>query len=222
MTRLPWRAWYSPPQKPRVLILTRSFEQLGAPVKARPAAGHERGFVASVYLHSGVVRAAGSQLRKPVTCSAHGLDEMWVLGVGLYLRADVLDVHVRSTGLAVEVAAPELRHDVLPMVHPPRVGGQQHQDLKLFGGQLDGPTAGQHLAAYEVYGEPGELQPAFRVPGVQPPPSQMRPYPADELTGGEWFRHVVVGPDLQSYHDARLVVAGGDHDHRHVAQGTVR
>src|SRR5215217_7315033 len=134
MTRLPWRAWYSPPQKPRVLILTRSFAQLGAPVKARPAAGHERGFVASVYLHSGVVRAAGSQLRKPVTCSAHGLDEMWVLGVGLYLRADVLDVHVRSTGLAVEV----------------------------------------------------------------------------------------VGPDLQSYHDARLVVAGGDHDHRHVAQGAVR
>src|SRR5215217_1712971 len=170
----------------------------------------------------GVVRAAGSQLRKPVTCPAHGLNEMRVLGVGLYLPADVLDVYVRSTGLAVEVTAPEVRHDVLPMVHLSRVGGQQRQDLELFEGQLDGPTTGQHLAAYEVYGEPRELQPAFRVPGVQLPPSQVRPHPADELTGGEWFRHVVVGPDLQAHHDASLVVAGGDHDHGHVAQGAVR
>src|SRR5215218_9093453 len=84
-----------------------------------------------------VLFAAGSQLRKPGTCPAHGLDEMRVLGVGLYLPADVLDVYVRSPGLAVEVAAPEVRHDVLPMVHPSRVGGQQRQDLELSGGQFD-------------------------------------------------------------------------------------
>jgi hypothetical protein len=196
-----------PPQKPIVLTLTLSFPQLGEPVKARPAAGHERGFAASVYLHLGIVRAEGSQLRKPVTRPAYGLNEMRVLGVGLYLPADVLDVYVRSTGLTVEVAAPEVRHDVLPMEHLSRVGGQQRQDLELFEGQLDGPTIGHHLAAYEVYGEPGELQLAFRVPGVQPLPSQVRPHPADELTGGEWFRHVVVGADLEAHHDASLVVA---------------
>src|SRR5215218_9254686 len=134
-----------------------------------------------------VVRAAGSQLRKPVTCPAYGLNEMRVLGVGLYLPADVLDVYVRSTGLTVEVAAPKVRHDVLPMVHPSRVRGQQRQDLELSGGQFDGPTTGQHLAAYEVYGEPRELQPAFRVPGVQLPPSQVCPHPADELTGENGF-----------------------------------
>ena len=44
-----------------------------APVKARSAAGHERGFAASVYSYSGVVRAVGSQLRKLVACPAHGL-----------------------------------------------------------------------------------------------------------------------------------------------------
>jgi hypothetical protein len=89
------------------------------------APGHVCGFAPSVYLHSGVVRPAGLQLRKPLTCPAYGLDEMRVLGVGLYLAADMLDVYVRATGLTVEVAAPEVRDDVLPMVHLPRVGGQQ-------------------------------------------------------------------------------------------------
>jgi hypothetical protein len=35
---------------------------------------------------------------------------MRVLGVGLYLAADVLDVYVSGTGLTVEVAEPEVRH----------------------------------------------------------------------------------------------------------------
>src|SRR5215218_7489265 len=103
-----------------------------------------------------VCRAAvGLQLRELVARPACGLDVARVLGVRFYLPADVLEVHVRGADLAVEVTAPEVGHDPLPAIDPPRIGGQERQNLELLGGQLDGPVSHQHLPTQEVYGKAG-------------------------------------------------------------------
>jgi deazaflavin-dependent oxidoreductase (nitroreductase family) len=111
------------PRNPEFSPYPAASRRLRAHVKARSAAGHERGFAASVYSYSGVVRAVGSQLRKLVACPAHGLDVTGVLGVWLYLVTDVLDVDIGCPRLAEEVAAPEMGHDLLAGVDPPRLGG---------------------------------------------------------------------------------------------------
>jgi hypothetical protein len=66
--------------------------------------------------------AAGLRLREPVPYPAHGLYKARVPGDWLYLLTDVLDVHIRSAYLAEEVSPPEVGHDLLPAVNPPRVG----------------------------------------------------------------------------------------------------
>src|SRR5215212_3089944 len=68
---------------------------------------------------------AGSQLRESIARTARRLDIAGVLGVRLYLPTDVLDMHVCGAGLAEEVSAPEMGHDLLAIVDPPRRGGQE-------------------------------------------------------------------------------------------------
>src|SRR5829696_854387 len=163
--------------------------------------------------------AAGSQLRESVTRPAHGLDVAGVLGVRLYLLTDVLYVYVCGTDLAEEVATPEVSHDLLAVVDPPRRGGQEREDLKLLGGQLDGPSSSKYLSAQEVYREARELELFLHGRAgsrAEALPPQVRSHAANELPGREGLGDVVVGPNFQAHHDARLVVAGGEHDHRHV------
>ena len=55
--------------------------------------------------------------------AADGLHIAGVLGVSLYLLANVLDVDIGGARLAEELAAAiEVAHDLLSAVHPPRVG----------------------------------------------------------------------------------------------------
>jgi hypothetical protein len=70
----------------------------------------------------------------------------------------VLNVHVCGTDLAEEVATPEVSHDLLSAVNPPRVGSQECQDFELLGGQLNRLVSDQHLPAQEVYSEARELE----------------------------------------------------------------
>src|SRR5919205_935626 len=79
------------------------------------------------------------KLRELVAEAAHGLNVARVLGIGLYLLADVLDMYVGGAGLAEKVtAAAEVAHDLLSAIHPSRVGGQKRQNFELSGRKLHG------------------------------------------------------------------------------------
>src|SRR5215208_57739 len=58
-----------------------------------------------------------------VARAAHGLDVEGILGIGLYLLADVLDVDVGRPRLAEELPVPEVAHDLLAAVDSPWAGG---------------------------------------------------------------------------------------------------
>src|SRR5919199_6218325 len=126
--------------------------------------------------------------------TADGLDVAGVLGVGLYLLTDVLNMDVGGAGLAEEVAATvEVAHDLLSAVHPPRMGGQKRQNLKLLGRQRHGLPPGEDLTPEEVQLQARKLQLPLLVGSalrVQAPPPEVRPHPAHQLARSEWFGNV--------------------------------
>src|SRR5215212_7795645 len=160
--------------------------------------------------------------RELVAGAAHGLDVARVLGVWLYLLTDVLDVHVGRPRLAEELPVPEVAHDLLAAVDPPGVGGQNREHVELFGRQLHRCAFRENLPAKEVHPQTRELQGVLllgRGLRIEAPPPEVRPHAAHQLARSEGLGHVVVRADLESHHDARLVVAGGQHDDRRVGRG---
>src|SRR3712207_7345999 len=89
---------------------------------------------------------------------AHGQDVARVPGVRLYLLAYVADLHVRRAGVPRELGAPHGLHDLSPAVDPPGVGGEEHEDVELCGGEVYRGALGDHLAASQVDSQPRKLQ----------------------------------------------------------------
>jgi hypothetical protein len=67
-------------------------------------------------------------------------------------------MHIRGAHLPEEVSPPEVGHDLLPAVNPPRVGSQERQDFELLGSQINRLASDQHLPAQQVYREARELE----------------------------------------------------------------
>src|SRR5918993_4211798 len=167
-------------------------------------------------LATGVRRALN--LGELVAHPAHGQHIAWTLGIGLYLLAYVADLHVRRAGVSRELGAPHGLHDLPPAVDPPGVGGEEQEDVELRGREVHGGALSDHLATRQVDRQPRKLQ-ALRLsggPGVDAPAPQGRADAANQLPVGKGLGNVVVGSDLEAYHDAHLVVTGGQHDHRDV------
>src|SRR3712207_8540000 len=89
---------------------------------------------------------------------AHGQDVARVPGVRLYLLAYVADLHVRRAGVPRELGAPHGLHDLPPTVYPPRVGGEEQEDVELRGREVHGGTLSDHLATRQVDRQPRKLQ----------------------------------------------------------------
>src|SRR5215217_6120898 len=158
-------------------------------------------------------------LSELVAHPAYGQDVARVLGIGLYLLAYVADLHVRRAGVPRELCAPHGLHDLPPAIDPPGMGGEEQEDVELRGRKVHGGALSDHLPAGQVDRQPRELQALLLRggPGVDAPAPQGRADAAHQLPVAEGLGDVVVCPDLQAHHDAHLVVAGGEHDHGHVA-----
>ena len=87
---------------------------------------------------------------KLVSHTAHGLDVARVLGIGLNLLADALDVYVRRAGFAVEIPVPELLNDLLAAVDPSGVRREKAEDFELRGGEIDLFSVNPDLTARKI------------------------------------------------------------------------
>src|SRR5215218_8186918 len=110
------------------------------------------------WLYAGFLLRCGARRRELVAGAADRLDVAGVFGVRFYLLADVLDVHVGRTRLTKELPVPEVAHDLLAAVNPPRVGGQEREHVELFGRQLDRFAFREDLPAEEVHPQARKLQ----------------------------------------------------------------
>src|SRR5215213_1167679 len=150
-----------------------------------------------------------------VTHPAHGQDVTGILRIGLHLPSDISDVHVRCADLTIELSVPQLFHYLLAAIDPSGMGREEPEDLELCGGQVYTVIARPDLTAQKIDHEAGEREPLIR--SVHAPASEMGPYAAHHLQRTDRFGDVVVSSYLEAQDNASFAVAGGQHDHRHVA-----
>lgn len=155
-----------------------------------------------------------------VAGGAHGADETRLLRVVAQLAAEGGDVHVDRAieHLVVPVAA--FVEQGFAGLHAPSGAGEAGQKIELHGGERDRRLADHHAARAEIHAE--RAHDDFlgggcgrRRRGVTGGTSQDGAEPGEEFAGGERFRQVVVGADLEADDAIRLVAAGREHEHRH-------
>jgi hypothetical protein len=96
-------------------------------------------------------------LGEAVTHSADGLDIARVLGIGLHLPTDVLDMDISGPGFAEKVTVPEVAHDLVSVVYSPRVRREEREDFEFLGRQRDELPVSEDLPPQEVYLQPRKL-----------------------------------------------------------------
>src|SRR5918995_3101687 len=127
--------------------------------------------------------------------------ELGLLRVALDLLAQVRDVDVARPHVTLELALPQLLHDLLAAEHLTGPAGEQPQYLELRAREIDRLAAHRH----EVTGEVDSYRPrldrrrlAGRRAAVQLAAPELSPHPAEQLANREWLRDVVVGADLET------------------------
>src|SRR5215210_117460 len=145
-------------------------------------------------------------LAENISDTPRGVDEFRVPGVALYLLAEVADMDVHRAFVAELVAQ-----------YPAGAGGQGHQELELGVGEVHLFTVGRHPAARQVDLEPVVCQLVGTLARRYSGPAHDRPDARHQLPDGERLGDVVVRPKLEPDDPVYLVVAGGQHDDRHVA-----
>src|SRR5215211_2580983 len=145
-----------------------------------------------------------------------GVDEFGVPGIALYLLAEVADVDVHRAVVA-ELVAPHPAQERAAREHPAGAGGQGHQELELGVGEVHLFTVGRHPAAWQVDTEPVVGQFVGALARWYRGPAHDRPDARHQLPDCERLGDVVVRPKLEPDDPVYLVVAGGQHDDRHVA-----
>src|SRR3954451_12080151 len=166
----------------------------------------------------GLSRGTRLLLPEQVTDPAHGEEELGLFGVALELLAQMADVHVDGSGIAVLGVPPDVLEQRLAGENPTGRAGERTEDLELDIGDADLLLAQGDHAAAEVDLEValvdrllvGRLADHPRAP-------QRRLDPAAELAHREGLGYVVVGADLQPRDLVGLTSLRGQHDDRHLA-----
>src|SRR5215207_8336450 len=135
-------------------------------------------------------------LAENISDTPRGVDEFGIPGIALYLLAEVADMDVHRAFVA-ELVAPHPAQKRAAREHPAWAGGQGHQEFELGVGEVHLFTVGRHPATRQVDPEPvvgqfvGTLARRYRGPAHDRPDAR--------------------------HHPVYLVIAGGQHDDRHVA-----
>src|SRR5215210_3200896 len=157
----------------------------------------------------------GLQLGELVAHTAHGLDVAGIPGIVLYFLSNISDVHVRRADLTVEISVPELFHNLLSAVPPPRMRREAPEPLELRGGQIDAVLADPDLTAQKIDHEAGEYKPLIR--GFHAPTPEVSSYATHHLKRANRLGNVVVGPHFEAQDDAPFPLASGEHNYGYVA-----
>src|SRR5664280_3161206 len=106
------------------------------------------------------------------------------------LLAQVGDVDLHDVGLAVESRVPHRIQDLRLGDHPPRVRGEEHEEVELGGGQGDRLAGTPDLVSVEVHHQVVEADPAQFV--WRHAAAEYGPDPGDQLLDAERLGDVVV------------------------------
>src|SRR5215213_2812006 len=159
--------------------------------------------------------SGGFFLAENISDTPRGVDELGVPGVALYLLAEVADVDVHRAFVA-ELVAPHPAQKRAAREYPAGAGGQGHQKFELGVGEIHLFTVGRHPAARQIDLELVVGQLVGTLARRYSGPTHDRPDARHQLPDGERLGDVVVRPKLEPDDPVYLVVAGGQHDDRHV------
>ncbi len=169
--------------------------------------------------HQPAHRMPRSALGEGVTDTPDGQHEPGRRRIVLDLLAQVADVDIDGLLVLVErvVVAQELQQ-LAAGVHATRSGGQVAEDLELGRGQGDPPGAALDPSPLEIDDQVAMADdpPATGVGKVAVRPPQEGLDAAHELAQPEGLGQVVVRPELEPDHLVDLVIAGGQHEDRHL------
>ena len=133
---------------------------------------------------------------------------MGLSGVLFYLAADVRHVHPQNLVVLLRVWPPDAPQDRVVGQHPPRVLGQQGEELVLDLGQMDSFALQTEDPLVEVYFQiQGLIDLAV---GVSAAVAQSGADAGRQLVRIEGLGDIVVGPQIQCGHLFLFLVAGGD------------
>ena len=125
---------------------------------------------------------------------------------------------VDRLAVAQVVVAPDLFEQDLAGKDASRPADQVGEQFPLFRSELQLGVVDHRAPPRPVDPQPAE--PIFLHLGANIPllaPAEHGRHPGKELAQGEWFRDVVIGPELQPHHLVHLALLRGQHDDRHVA-----
>src|SRR5262249_49653112 len=144
-----------------------------------------------------------------VADTVHGHDVVGISRIWLHLAAEVLDVRIDRTLVALESVALNAIDQLHPGEDLVRVAGQGLQQAKLGGGQFHAPAAEGHLVRLEVDHEIACPHGLNRLPAAA---AQDRANARYDLARTEGLRDVIIGAELQAQELVRLLIPRGQHD----------
>ena len=132
---------------------------------------------------------------------------------GIYLVPEVADVDVDHVGAGVEGVVPDCGEDLLPAQHLTGMAHEVLEEHELAAGEVHGLLAAPHPARAEV--DP-------QVSGLDPGGTRLLRAPAEGADAGEQLfeverlGQVVVGPAVEGVDLVTHLVAGSQHQDRHL------
>src|SRR4029079_206005 len=158
-------------------------------------------------------RAPSSIVRESIADAVDREDEAWLTGVRLELAAQVLDVRVDRTFIALERDAVQRVEQLAPREDAPRLAREGREERELGRGQVDAAAAalGPHPRNVELQlPDPDHVGRVCRAVG----PTEHGLHPRHELARGEGLRQIVVSSELEAEQLVELVVPRRDHHDR--------
>ena len=132
------------------------------------------------------------------------------------MAAQHLDMGIHGAVLAKIVVVPHLLQDLLPAQGNALVGGQEHQQVKLLGGQAHILARHPHGVAGRVDGQFAKGHGAVRCLGAGHGAVEHRLDTGHQLPRGEGLDHIVIRAAFQTGQLVIFLAARGQDDHRRV------
>jgi len=120
---------------------------------------------------------------------------------------------IEGLGRPEPVRIPDLVHDLLPSDDLARIGHEKVKEVELTGRHVDGLALLGHRAGGRIQADRSHLDGGAPLRWLAPPHDGSDP--RRELTDGEGFDDVIVGPELEPEYSVDLLASSGEHDDGH-------
>ena len=134
------------------------------------------------------------------------------------LLTDVTDVHIDSSGLAIELIAPDAVEQEVAGQHLAAADDEQLEQLELLERQRQLLAVAEGLVVAHVDRESANVQDAL-ILVLRCGAAQKRLHAGNQLAHGEGLGDVIVRAQLEAENLVHFVALGGQHDDRNIRGG---